>query len=370
MRVGLIIYGNLDAISGGYLYDRKLVAHLHQTGHQVEVVSLPWRNYAIHLLDNFRPVLLRRLLSARFDVLLQDELNHPSLFWLNRRLRHRVSYPVVSIVHHLRSSEERSAGQNVLYRCVERWYLTSVDGFIFNSQTTRRAVGELTRKTYPSVVAYPAGDRLGVGMSSPEIEHRVHRSESLEIVFVGNLIPRKGLHILLAALGRLPKRGWHLTIVGSLSVDPGYVRAVRRQIDKHGLARAVTFAGLLPDADLARCLSRSSLLAVPSSYEGFGIVYLEGMAFGLPAIASTAGAASEIITHGQNGFLIAPGDAESLAGYLDALMADRSRLLAMSKAAHERYIAHPSWSESMSQAYHFLRDLVMDAPSPVSEGDV
>ena len=53
MRIGLVIYGSLDTLSGGYLYDRKLVEYLRAQGDTVEVISLPWRNYAAHLTDNF-----------------------------------------------------------------------------------------------------------------------------------------------------------------------------------------------------------------------------------------------------------------------------------------------------------------------------
>ena len=105
MRIGLVIYGNLDTLSGGYLYDRKLVEFLRDEGDEVEIISIPWRNYAAHLTDNFSPSLLGRLDSPNFDVLIQDELNHPSLFLLNRRLKSLVNYPIISIVHHLRSCE-------------------------------------------------------------------------------------------------------------------------------------------------------------------------------------------------------------------------------------------------------------------------
>lgn len=123
MHIGLIIYGRLDTVSGGYLYDRKLVAYLRNRGDQVKVISLPWSNYGRHLGHNLLPGLYRRLRHASFDVLLQDELNHPSLFWLNRRLGHSHRYPLVTIVHHLRSSEKRPAWQNAFYGWVEKKYL-------------------------------------------------------------------------------------------------------------------------------------------------------------------------------------------------------------------------------------------------------
>ncbi|MCA9972659.1 MAG: glycosyltransferase, partial [Anaerolineales bacterium] len=157
MRIGLVIYGRLDTRSGGYLYDRQLVAHLRAQGDTVDVISLPWQNYGRHLLHNLAPTMHRRLHAARYDLLLQDELNHPSLFWLNRRLHGR--FPLISIVHHLRSREARPAWQNALYRAVERAYLRTVDGFICNSHTTRRTVAALAPGR-PTCVALPAGDRF------------------------------------------------------------------------------------------------------------------------------------------------------------------------------------------------------------------
>ena len=140
MHVGLLIYGSLDTISGGFIYDRNLVRHLREAGDRVDVISLPWRPYGVSLLDNLNPGLRRRLAQAAFDVLLQDELVHPSCFWLNQRLRPRLSYPVVAIVHHLRCCEARPAWENRLYRWVEQQYLASVEGFIFTSQATRTDV--------------------------------------------------------------------------------------------------------------------------------------------------------------------------------------------------------------------------------------
>ena len=143
MRVGLVIYGDLNTISGGYLYDRMLVQHLRAAGHTVRVISLPWRNYGRHLCDNLDMGLLRRLRVLDIDVLLEDELNHPSLAWANRRLAGDVRYPIISIVHHLRSDEAHSQPWLALYRRVEARYLRSVEGYIFNSRTTCDVVERL-----------------------------------------------------------------------------------------------------------------------------------------------------------------------------------------------------------------------------------
>lgn len=368
MRIGLIIYGSLDTVSGGYLYDRKLVEYLRGRGDQVTVFSLPYRNYADHLTDNFSTGLLRRLKEARLDFLLQDELNHPSLFWFNRALR--AHYPVVSIVHHLRSSEERPAWQNGFYRLVERLYLHSVNGFVFNSQTTRGVVEKLVTARLPSVVAVPGGDQLGQALEPERIETRARREGPLRILFVGNIIPRKGLHALIDALARLDASRWRLTVIGADDIEPKYTAGIRAQIAAAQLDKNIHMVGRQTGAALLDQYANAQVLAVPSSYEGYGIVYVEGMAFGLPAIGTTAGAVGEIVTHNVDGFLVEPGDSVGLAGSLQSLISDRALLTQMSLAARARYDRHPTWEQSTQAIRKFLQRFPIRLPvtSPLRGG--
>jgi hypothetical protein len=85
MHIALVIYGSLNEVSGGFLYDRKLVEHLQQRGHEVTVIPLPWRSYGRSLVDNGSHCLLRRMQGGEFAVIVQDELIHPSVFQLVRK---------------------------------------------------------------------------------------------------------------------------------------------------------------------------------------------------------------------------------------------------------------------------------------------
>jgi glycosyltransferase involved in cell wall biosynthesis len=358
VHIGLIIYGSLDTLTGGYLYDRQLVAQLRRQGDGVDIISLPWRTYGRHLVDNLSRDLFRRLRRAPFDALLQDELNHPSLCWLNQRLRRHVRYPIVSIVHLLRCSEPRPPWQNWLYRWVERRYLMGLDGLIFNSQTTQAAVEQLLGSGAPGVVAYPGGDHLPPTLTPQQIEARAQQPGPLRLLFVGNLTPVKGLHTLLSALSLVPQDLWCLTVVGSLTMDPGYVDGVRRQIAKAGCQDRVRFLGVRPNAEVGTHLTQHQVLAVPSLYEAFGIAYLEAMGFGLPVIGSTAGAAGELITHAEHGFLVDPGDVATLAHHIRTLQHDRERLKRMSLAAHRRAREHPTWAACAGRVRGLLQQLV------------
>jgi glycosyltransferase involved in cell wall biosynthesis len=348
MKIGLVIYGSLDTLSGGYMYDRRLVEHLRAQGDTVEIISLPWRNFASHLVDNFS-----FKLPPNLDILIQDELNHPSLIAANR---HPHPYPIISLVHHLRCSELRPKWQNGLYRIIEKKYLQSVDGFIFNSQTTKNVVNGLLADEKPSIIAYPPTDRFGEAISEKEIEERSKKKE-LRILFLGNVIERKGLHTLLEAI-RPSTFDLRLDVAGSLTNEPSYAKQMQDFVTVNDLSSAVQFHGSLNNQPLIEKLRNAHILVVPSSYEGFGIVYLEGMCFGLPAIGTTAGAAGEIIEEGITGYLIQPGDAQGLASRLEVLNERRGLLVQMSLAARSRYLRQPKWDETAGQIREFLRSFL------------
>lgn len=352
MRVGLVIYGSLETISGGYLYDRRLVDHLRGCGDEVDIISLPWRTYPQHLLDNLSRALRKRLQRGGYDVALQDELNHPSLFWLNGAPGSR-PMPLVSIVHHLRISEARPAWQNALYRPVEQRYLNSVDAFICNSHTTAAVVAGLLDAPRPSLVAFPGRDHLAVPTRASGAPG--HDDGPLRLLFVGNLIRRKGLHTLLQALAQLPPHEWTLAVVGDHTLDPAYGAEIARLITQLPLGARVTRHGRVDDATLAGLYATAHALIVPSSYEGYGIVYVEAMGYGLPVIASERGAAAEIVHDGRSGYLIPPDDAAVLARRLMCWLDDRRLLATMSGHARERYDELPTWAETGAAVREFLQ---------------
>jgi len=353
MRLGLALYGNLDIITGGFLFDKQVVDYLRRQGDEVDIISLPWRPYGLGLLHNAHSGLKRRLRRAPYDVLIQDELVHPSFFWLNQRLKPGIGYPVISLVHLLRSTEERPAWQNQLYRWVERQYLQSVDGFIFISRHTQVLVEAILGHAKPCTIAYSAGDRLG-GLTPEQITARVLAPGPRQIIFLGAVIPRKGLDVLLQALAPLKNEAWQLIVVGSLSTDRHYAGKIHKLISRLGLTHQVDLPGILLGSDLIACLNRSHILAVPSYIEGLALAYLEGMHYGLVPLASTGGAAGEVITPGRDGFLIPPKDVGALTASLGELLQDNQKLLTMSLAARERIARHPTWDQTGATIREFL----------------
>ena len=110
----------------------------------------------------------------------------------------------------------------------------------------------------------------------------------------------------------------------------------------------------MSDRELAQEYRAAHVLAVLSSYEGFGIVYLEAMAFGLPVLASVYGAGGEIVRPDVNGFLVEPTDAHGIAEHLSTLSGNRERLTVLGRNARQRFASHPRWTDSAAAIRQFL----------------
>lgn len=357
MRVGLLIYGELGTQSGGYLYDRRLVDYLRRQGDTVEVLSLPPRGCARGIADNFRA---GGLLEAGLDVLVQDELVHPSVFLLNRRLRARHAYPIVGLVHLFAAFARQGAWQAWLRRRLETRYLQSLDGVILNSRNTLQQARELSvGAPLPHVVAVPAGDHLHDNdTTSVTLETRLGKPGPLKVLYVGSLTRQKGLDVLLRALHALPAGEFSLTVTGRLDMEPGYARDMRRLVKRLGLEDRVKLTGPMEMTALPAVYRTHHVLAMPSVNEAYGIVYLEAQRFGLPAIGTTAGGAGEIIRHGIDGYLIPPGHSAAMADHLSGLQRDRQLLLRLGRNALAASRQHPTWDETGGVIRRFLLELV------------
>lgn len=356
MRIGLLVYGDMATVSGGYLYNRKLVSYLRSQGDDVEIISLPVRSYWRHLWDNFSNCCLEQITAIPIDILIQDAMVHPSVFLMNRRLTQKLKLPMVTLVHLLIAFEHHPWYSAWFYRAIERRYLQSVTGMIANSQTTLAQTRQLLQGKLPRhCLAVPAGDNFPeASMDAAAISQRALAPGPLQILVVGNVIRRKGLHVLIQALGQLPADSFQVTVAGRLDMEPEYVKQIQKLIGASQLQERVILKGSVQGLPLADLYRQHQLMVLPSAYESYGIVYVEAQQFGLPVIGTTAGAAKEIIHDGDNGYLMPPEDNNALAKLLQKLHHDRQLLVTLSGNALAAYARHPKWDESCEIIRRYL----------------
>ena len=256
MRIGLLVYGDMETVSGGYLYNRKLVTYLRRHGIQVAIISLPLRSYWRHLGDNFSTRCFEQIAAANIDLLIQDAMVHPSVLLMNRRL----TIPVVTLVHLLAGFEHHPGYSAWFYRAIERYYLKSVSGIIANSLTTLAQIRELLGELLPPhCLAVPAGDNFpAVSIAIDAIKQRALIPGPLKILVVGNVIRRKGLHVLIQALKQLPAGDFQVTVAGRLDMEPGYVQQVQKSIRAAELQDRVILKGPVQGQSLTELYINSS----------------------------------------------------------------------------------------------------------------
>lgn len=155
--------------------------------------------------------------------------------------------------------------------------------------------------------------------------------------FTGNLIPRKGLEPLIHAATRVLEQHPNTVFVAVGRVPIGHSTDYKERYEslarERGIESQVRFVGFRQDVRPA--VVDFDVFVMPSFQEPFGRSIIEAMALGTPVVASRVGGVPEILSHDENGLLVAPGDVEDLAGAIGTLVADGPRRERLARTALE-----------------------------------
>jgi len=365
--------GDLDTPTGGYVYDRMLIDALRRAGRPVDTrtlgagypdptpETLQQAQALIAGLADGSPVMIDGL---AFGVLGEVVAPHAA------RLR------LIALVHHPLAEEAGlSPDRAETLRRAERAALAHARLVV----TTSRATADLVARDY----AVP-DDRLAVlepgraplpEPAGPAIATR--GGDTLRLLAVGSLIPRKDYPTLLAALARLGDQRVHLDIVGSAAFDPRHADHLAAEVARLGVADRVTFHGALARRDLERLYASADLFVLTTLYEGYGMAFVEAMAHGLPVVATGTGAVADTVPqaagfehapgdmaagleHAPNneaaGVVHAPGDVAAVAASLCRLIDDPALRAAMGRAARAHVAALPDWDAQAARLGAMLEE--------------
>jgi len=173
---------------------------------------------------------------------------------------------------------------------------------------------------------------------------------SKTIVPAGQVSLRKGIPYLLDAFSRLKHPKKHLTIVGSVQDD---LRELLVKLSKEN----VTFTGSIPQQELAKKMSASHLLVLPSVEEGLALVQGQAMACGCPVLATTATGAEDLFTDGREGFIVTDRDVDALTDRMQQIADDPALQRRLSEAALLRVKSLGGWDQYGEQWDRLLHEL-------------
>ncbi len=340
------IPGDLDAATGGYAYDRRMLTELGAVGCAVRHLRLG---------DGFPdpdPATLERayaLLAAQPAgvPLLVDGLALGVMPQIGRVLGPR--RPLVALVHHPLALEGGvPTARAAALRASERAALAAATSVVVTSRTT----GDTLVRDY----GVPA-DRIVVAVpgTDPAACSRGSGGEGpLRLLSVGTLVPRKGHDLLLAALSALAGLPWRLTIAGDAHRSPPTAEALRRAVRDAGLSGRVELAGAVDAARLESLYDEADLFVLASRHEGFGMAFAEAVARGLPVVGTTAGAVREAVPDGA-GLLVPPEDLPALTAALRGLIADPAARGALAAGARRAGASQVRWAASAARLAGALR---------------
>ena len=359
-RIVFAVPGALAQRTGGYLYAQRVVDGLRAMGREVRVAELagcfPQADEAA------RGAAEAALVAAPQDsVVVIDGLALPAFDRALVRATRRL--PVLGFIHHPLALETGlSVGAAARLGAIESALWSRLDGLICASPATAREV--LAAGILPSRIAVA---EPGVDVPSVDVGAGTERFDGpVRLLCVATITPRKNHQMLVKALARVRATGWRLDCVGSLDRDPATVASLRRSIDELGLADRITLHGEQPDAWLARAWQESDLFVLASDHEGYGMVYTEALAQGVPIVATSAGATPDTIP-APACRLVPPRDVAALAGVLETLIGSgalRQSLREGARRARATLVPWPAAVRRWANALDQLGERVPIGPDP------
>jgi glycosyltransferase involved in cell wall biosynthesis len=335
-RVAFAVPGDLSTPTGGYAYDRRMIAELQGLGWQVDAIDLG---------DGFPRPTAETKAAARGRLaaapsgcpIVIDGLAFGVLPEAAQELR--VRNPLVALVHHPLALETGlSPGDAQALMKSEREALACARCVVVTSPSTAQLlVDDYDVAADRITVARPGTDR---GATAPGNSDGIVR-----LLSIGAVVPRKGFDVLIAALATLASLPWRLTIAGDRSRDPAAAAQLDADIAGHGLAGQVEVLGALADDRLATLYAGADLFVLASRYEGYGMAFAEALAHGLPIIGTTAGAIPDTVPP-DAGVLVEPNDVKALARALRMLIDNPNERGWLASGARAAALELPSWQDS------------------------
>jgi glycosyltransferase involved in cell wall biosynthesis len=176
-----------------------------------------------------------------------------------------------------------------------------------------------------------------------------------EIVWVGRMVPVKGLEYLIQAMPTVfravPEA--RLILVGDGPLRP----ALQSQVEELGITDVVRFVGLTHHSRVIEYLQSASMLVLPSLSEGCPLVVLEAFAAGTPVVASRVGGVPEVVAEGESGLLVSPADPAALAEAIIELLTDSQKRERFARAGRSRVERELSWDSVATETCQVYADV-------------
>lgn len=348
-RAVFAIPGSLDTPTGGYAYDKRIIHELRALGWRIDVVDLGDR-FPFPDISAREEVLRLFAEIEQNSVVVIDGLAYGVLPGEAEQLARRCR--IAALVHHPLALEAGLTAEQVqALKHSETAALRHAHAVIATSAPTKAILADQYDVEAQRIsVILPGVDRPGRAPRDKVTRDDVH------ILAVGSLVARKGYDLLVAALASLQDLPWRLVIAGDMTRDVRVTENLRTDIRRFGLADRIDLAGAVTQERLRALYDDADMFALASRFEGYGMVFSEAIAAGLPVVATDVGGAREVI--GDAGIVVPADDGEALRTALAEMIASHGLRAEKAAAASARAIRLPQWRESGAQFAQILERMI------------
>jgi glycosyltransferase involved in cell wall biosynthesis len=337
-RAAFAVPGDLDTPTGGYVYDKRIISELRALGWQIDVVDLGSSFPDPSTVERDLALAMLLALPEGCPIVI-DGLAFGAMAEEAMALRER--NPLIALVHHplaLETGIDHAAAQAL--RESERAALGCARSVIVTSQPT----ADILARDYGVHSERIAVVRPGVDV--PARKRPPHDPRGIvRLLAVGSITPRKGHDILIEALAGLTTSRWHLTVAGDTTRSGAAAARLDAAVARLQLEDRVAVAGAVTGPRLAALYANADVFVLASLFEGYGMVFGEALANGLPIVATAVGAAREIVP-ADAGLLVPPGDAGAIGDALRRVIEDADLRARMADAARDASTRLPQWRQS------------------------
>lgn len=338
------IPGDINTLTGGYIYERRLLDGLRTLGHDVAHIQLA-ASFPDPSPEDMADAVEQLCALPENHPLILDGLVYGSIATHGLA---KVRAPIVAMIHHPLALESGlSEGRRAHLYQTERDNLALAQHVLVPSPHTANILADEYYLDPERIsIARPGTDKPS-GVSAPV--------DPPLILSVGIQHPRKGHDVLLKALAGIVDLNWQAVIVGS-PYDADHAEDLTALCEKLGLAGRAQLAGRVSSQELSDLYQAASIFALATRYEGYGIVFDEALAHGLPIVSCHTGAVPDTVPQ-DAGLLVLPEEPEPFAHALRSLLSDSAKRTELASAAQAAGQALPSWLDTARIASEVLATL-------------
>lgn len=346
----LIIYPQLDSpCTGGQVYDFNFIRLLKKTNvgrcNFLVDKDLGSGNSLFFMIKYVR---MYRTISEN-EIILTNSRLYPRLLLLFILLKLFSDNKLVVFYHHFNYFTQKGI-KKYLHKYLELLFLRMVDIAIIPSPYICDLMSEYCPKTKIEYLEIPFKKEKIIRTNYQKIGF------ANQLLFVGSIEPRKGIEYLINMAVILVKNGvnFHLNIVGNVPYESLYYRSLVKLLKDENIIEYVTFTGRVSEKQLEYYYSNSDIFTFPSLHEGYGMVLIEAMSYGLPVVAFNNSAIPYSVKTMKNGLLANNKDIEDFTSKVLFLLRDHKILNKLSQGALETYNSSYSVEQYERDVFQFV----------------